>query len=128
MQKYNIPHTIGSTTNAVVRNAPQYTMPFDWEERGAPIVYNRTDKDFAVSVVTPRTEQTARARIHPTQPGSYSARLLRNRHHAPSTSKSVLKTRRQLTTPGAQEGPLHLNSPRSKKLAGTARAASGGAG
>jgi len=26
MQKYNIPHTIGSTTNAVVRNAPQYTV------------------------------------------------------------------------------------------------------
>ena len=85
-----VPHTIGHDKNAIVRNAPQYTVPIDYEERGKPIVYNRIDRDFAVSVVTPRHAQTARARLHFTDPGSYSHRFLRGRHHAPKTSKSFI--------------------------------------
>jgi hypothetical protein len=53
-----VTHTVGYDKNPIVRNAPQYTIPIDYEQRGEPLVYNRVDKDFAVSVVTPRQDRT----------------------------------------------------------------------
>jgi hypothetical protein len=95
MQTYNIKHTIGTTNNPIVRNAPQYTVPIDWESRSQPFIYSHVDKDFAVSVVTPRTEKAARARIHPTQPNSYTSHSLGGRHFAGQTSKSMVASRKQ---------------------------------
>jgi len=38
-------------------------VPFDWEERGAPIVYNCTDKDVADTLQRPATHAAIRCNI-----------------------------------------------------------------
>jgi len=83
-------------------------------------VYSHIDADFAVAVVTPRHNRTARARLHPSQSEAYSSRELRGRHHAPQTSKSFLASKRRDSAEGGFE--IYFDAQKGKTSGGRGQA------
>ena len=121
MQKYNIKNTIGFDKNPVVRNSPRHTIADDWKTRSATIVYSRVGEahgkmqglgDWGIDVVTPRYNTTTKARLHNSQPDSFSPREqgLRGRHFVAPTSKSAVAAAKEQDADEAERTRAKMKS------------------